>query len=81
MPYAGGEETEQTLRAQLLAQRGLFQVVEEEALSGESLARAADVALGTDRPAPSLLAMDGAGETARFLAKLLALRPTGAEAS
>ncbi len=77
VPYAGGEETEQTLRAHLLAQRGLFQVVGEEALSGESLARAVDAAIAEDRPAPSLLAMDGAGETARFLAKLLALRPGG----
>ena len=51
VPYAGGLETEQTLRADLLAARGLIEVVSEDELGGESLAAAVDRALA--RPAPA----------------------------
>lgn len=44
-PYAGGLETEQALRAELLAERGVFQVVAEEELSPRALAAAVDRAL------------------------------------
>lgn len=44
-PYAGGLETEQALRAELLAERGVFQVVAEDGLSPRALAAAVDRAL------------------------------------
>ncbi|MCY3670235.1 MAG: glycosyltransferase, partial [Alphaproteobacteria bacterium] len=44
-PYAGGHESEQTLRAGALAERGALQVVAEDELSPERLAAAIDRAL------------------------------------
>lgn len=44
-PYAGGLETEQALRAELLAERGVLQVVAEETLSPQTLAAGVDRAL------------------------------------
>ena len=44
-PYAGGLETEQALRAELLAERGVFQVVAEDTLSPQTLAAGVDRAL------------------------------------
>jgi predicted glycosyltransferase len=44
-PYAGGHESEQTLRAHALAERGALQVVAEDDLSPERLAAAIDQAL------------------------------------
>jgi predicted glycosyltransferase len=40
VPYAGGLETEQGLRAGLLAERGVFEIVDEDALSAAALAEA-----------------------------------------
>ncbi len=67
VPYAGGIETEQTLRARLLAARGGLQVVDEAALDPAGLAAAADAAL--DRPPLALadLNTDGAATTARLV--------------
>lgn len=71
VPYAGGEETEQTLRGNLLAERGLLEVVEERDLSPKTLARAIDAALARPRLSGRRpLRMDGAAETAKFLTKL-----------
>lgn len=72
VPYAGGEETEQTIRARLLAKRGLVSVVDAEGLTPRILARAADAAAGrrTDRAFRPRL--DGAEETARIVAGLAA---------
>ncbi len=44
-PYAGGHESEQTLRARLLAERGALQVVAETELAPATLAAAIDRAL------------------------------------
>ena len=71
VPYAGGLETEQTLRAELLAARGLIEVVGEEDLGAESLAAAVDRAL--EKPPPAGLAdldTSGATATAEALRKL-----------
>ncbi len=67
VPYAGGIETEQTLRARLLAARGGLQVVDEAALDPARLAAAADAAF--DRPPLALAGLntDGAATTARLL--------------
>ena len=71
VPYAGGLETEQTLRASLLAARGLIEVVGEDELGAASLAAAVDRALAG--PAPGGVAgLDtaGASATVRALRKL-----------
>ncbi len=70
VPYAGGQETEQTLRARRLAARGALQLVAEGELTPQALARAAEAAL--DRPPADAAGLDvsGAGESARILAEL-----------
>ena len=69
VPYAGGEETEQTLRAGLLAERGLIQVVPENTLTVSALTDAVAAALSADRPPVPDLDMNGAAETARLIAE------------
>lgn len=56
VPFAAGTEEEQTIRAQLLAERGLVQVVEESALTPATLAAAIDRAVLAPRPAPHAIA-------------------------
>ncbi|MCR9219527.1 MAG: glycosyl transferase [Alphaproteobacteria bacterium] len=74
VPFAGpeGSETEQPLRARLMAAAGEAAVVSEAALSGAALARAATECLAAPRPGPAARALDGAAETARRLAALAA---------
>jgi predicted glycosyltransferase len=71
-PYAGGHETEQTLRARLLAAKGALHLVPEDALSPETLARAVEAAL--DGPGASAAGLDfgGAEASLRALKALLA---------
>jgi len=81
VPFAGGTETEQTQRAGVLAERGLISLVDEAALSPESLAEGITRALdqgGAARTAgqEDLFRLDGAEETARHL--LDKLRATAA---
>ena len=73
VPYAGGLETEQTLRASLLAARGLVEVVGEEELGPESIAAAVSRALAKPPPG-GLVGLDTAGApaTARALRDLAA---------
>ena len=70
VPYAGGLETDQTLRALLLRRSAGLQVVEETAIDIETIARAAEAAL--DGPPADAADLDtgGASQTARFLAQL-----------
>lgn len=71
VPYAGGLETEQTHRANLLAERGLVEVVSEDELGAATLAAAIDRAL--EKPAPAgLVSLDtsGADSTLRELRDL-----------
>ncbi|MDP6786810.1 MAG: glycosyltransferase [Rhodospirillales bacterium] len=70
VPYAGGEETEQTIRARLLAERGLVQVVEERHLNPSRLAQAVGVAEATSPPADPGVRLDGAEASARIVASL-----------
>ena len=67
VPFAGAGETEQTLRARLLAARGLLEVVGEETLGAATLAAAIERALARPRPAPSDIDLDGAAASARLL--------------
>ena len=75
-PYAGGLETEQTLRAHRLAARGLIEVVGEDDLGAGPLAAAVRRALGKPPPA-GLAGLDtgGAAATAAALRRLLAAAP------
>ena len=59
VPYAGGIETEQTLRAKRLAGRGGIHVVAEESLSPAALARAVEAAM--DAPPGSLAGIATSG--------------------
>lgn len=70
VPFSAGGETEQGLRARLLAERGRVQIVEEAGLSPESLAAAVNRAAGGPPPAASDFALDGARRTARIIAAM-----------
>ena len=72
VPYAGGLETEQTLRAGLLAERGALGVIDEKTISPATIAEAAEAAL--DRPAPESLGLDvgGGRKSAEIIAALAA---------
>jgi predicted glycosyltransferase len=67
VPFAGGAETEQTLRARWFADRGLIHMVEEHGLTPESLAAAIDSAAARPRPAQEAIGLDGARRTAALI--------------
>jgi len=66
VPFAEGGETEQPLRARLLADRGLLTVVDPEALTPASLAAGIDAADCAARPATTFN-MSGADGAARAI--------------
>jgi len=68
VPFAAGAETEQSLRAGLLAERGLLQVIEESHLSPEVLAEAIDRAASDATRSGSALDLDGARRSAELVA-------------
>jgi predicted glycosyltransferase len=70
VPYAGGLETEQTLRGRLLAKRGALSLVDEKHLSPQAIAAAAEAALARPPPAPHGLDVGGAAATAAIIARL-----------
>lgn len=74
VPYAGGLETEQTLRARLLETRSGIRAIPEDALTPERLAEAVDAAL--DAPPPDATGLDtgGADRSAALLAEWAAAR-------
>ena len=67
VPYAGGGESEQTLRAERLAERGLVEMVEESALTPESLAAAIDRAAARPRPPHGAVDLGGARRSVELL--------------
>jgi predicted glycosyltransferase len=70
VPYAGGLETEQTLRAGLLAERGLINVLDEADLTPENLGVGIEMAiLRLGKQKPTTIRTDGAAETARLITK------------
>lgn len=73
VPFATGGETEQALRARILAERGLVQVVDAEALSGTEgpaiLARAIERAIASPAPRLGHLNLDGARQAAAAVAE------------
>jgi predicted glycosyltransferase len=69
VPYAGGAETEQTLRAKELARRTPIEVVNEAALSPQTLAAAVDAAWHSDPPENGMLDTNGATAAADLIAE------------
>ena len=74
VPYAGGLETEQTLRARLLQRQAGLQVVEEGELSAAALVDAVETVLDAPPPGAESLDTGGAGVTAGILRDLAAAR-------
>jgi predicted glycosyltransferase len=68
VPFAAGNETEQGLRAELLARAGVMEIVPEAELSGERLAAAIGRALAASPPQAPAIGRDGAARTAALLA-------------
>lgn len=66
VPYAGGLETEQTLRARLLAQKGVLKIADEDGLTPEKLAAQVTEAL-KGPPAAAEIAVDGAARTVELI--------------
>jgi len=74
VPFAGGKETEQTLRAHLLAERGRIEVVAEDALEPARLAAAIDRAASRAAPGPSPIDLNGARKSADLIMQWAAAR-------
>ena len=72
VPFADAGEDEEAIRARRLAERGMAEVVEPQALSPEVLAGAIDRALARRAPQPP--AMDGAARSAQLLATIVQAR-------
>ncbi len=73
VPYAGGVETEQTLRAELLARRGVLQIADEDGLDPIKLAKKVDVAFAGE-PSSANIDVDGAQKTVTLLKQWLAAK-------
>ena len=74
VPFADGNESEQPLRARLLAQRGLVQSVDPQKLTPQRLAAAIDAAAAMPAPGASLFNLAGAAASARILHEALQQR-------
>ncbi len=74
VPFSEGKETEQSLRATRLAERGLAQTVPAVGLDPRSLARAIDDALRMPPRRDPGLDLDGAATSAGIVARFLAAR-------
>ena len=71
VPYEGGVETEQRLRADLLAKRSLLQIVDEKELTTKNLEKAIRQALKIHSSKKAHINLDGAASTANALWALL----------
>jgi len=72
VPFAAGGESEQTLRATLLAERGAATMVAEDALTPQTLAAAVNRAARASQPPADLVDLDGARRTAELVQQWLA---------
>lgn len=82
VPYSGGLETEQTLRARLLAERGALTLVEEQDLTADSLIQAVTAEFGRSGSKDLELNTDGGANTAERIGALLVAHegePAGGE--
>lgn len=69
VPYAGGIETEQTLRCRLLAERGALCLLDEKNLAPASLAAGIDRAMALQPPSRPVLDMNGAEKSAALIGR------------
>lgn len=67
VPFAGGTETEQSLRADVLSECGLIETIDEYALDPESLAAAVDRAFSRPRGTIGCVDLDGARRAAALI--------------
>jgi len=74
VPFAGGAETEQALRARCFAERGLLEVLEESALTPQALAAAVDRAATRPLPDRGPIDLAGARKSAALVARWAAER-------
>jgi predicted glycosyltransferase len=74
VPFAGGAETEQQLRAAALAKRGYLHLLAESELTPQTLAAAIDRAAFGPPPPAAAIDLDGAAASARILHRHLAAR-------
>ncbi|MCJ2123042.1 glycosyltransferase [Methylobacterium sp. J-077] len=74
VPFAAGGETEQRLRAECLAARGLARVLPEAELTAESLLRTVDAQLSAPAPGPHGIDLGGAARTVAIVVEILAAR-------
>lgn len=81
VPFSEGGETEQEVRARLLARRGLATLVEEARLDPATLAAAVDRALEAPPPPGSGFRMNGAAVAARLIVSLVRRQPMPASRS
>ena len=77
VPYAGGLETEQTLRARLLKNRSGIRTIPEDTLNPAALATAVNAALDAPPPDASGLNTGGADKGAAVITAWLAAREGG----
>jgi len=73
VPYAGGLETEQTLRARLLNNRSGIRAIDENTLDANLLAQAVNAAMAAPPPDATDLNTDGADTSAALICDWLAL--------
>ncbi|MCJ2096896.1 glycosyl transferase family 28, partial [Methylobacterium sp. J-072] len=71
VPFEAGGETEQRLRAECLAGRGLARVLPEADLTAASLLQAVAAQLGAKPPEPHGIDLGGAGRTVRIVEDVL----------
>ena len=71
VPFEGGDETEQRIRADLLAKRGAVEVVYEDELDSRTLAKAITRALKDQTKKPLKIDLNGAKKTAKFLSGMI----------
>lgn len=81
VPFAEGRESEQTLRARRLAERGLLTLLEPEGLRPAGLAAAIDAAAGRPPAIAPDIALDGGERTAAIVAELAQAAAQGRLAS
>ena len=67
VPFAAGNETEQTDRARLFEARGLLHIADEAGLTAETLGHRHRPRARSASPSPFTPALDGAAATARLL--------------
>lgn len=74
LPYAGGLESEQTLRCGLLAERGAIEMVRQEEVAAATVAAAVERALAAPSHDRAVVNMDGAQTTADLLKEAVRAR-------